>query len=137
MVYLGEHLRPLKTNEPIIVQNPAAQTPDFHNFPDVLFEKNSAQISDGKRISIYETFKKVERNTKLHVHGFADSTGLKNYNIRLSQKRAENVVQELLIMGFKNRNISIKAHGANDFKHENSTENLRALNRRVEIQIVE
>jgi outer membrane protein OmpA-like peptidoglycan-associated protein len=131
MVRLEPQLRPQKIDQTIENQSPA-----FKKFPDVLFLKNSAHISDDERIALYETFKRIDRNTKLVVCGFTDDTGTPQYNRELARRRAENVRQELLIMGFKNANIKAEARGATDFKNDNSTEDLRAQNRRVEIEIV-
>ncbi|HYF03476.1 MAG TPA: OmpA family protein [Patescibacteria group bacterium] len=131
MVYLGPQYRPEKVETPVIVQ-----TRVFDRFPDVRFLKNSAHISDEERLSLYEAFKLTDKNVKLIIRGYTDNSGTERHNLTLSRRRAENVVQELLIMGFKNRNIRLEARGASDFKTDNSTEELQALNRRVEIEII-
>ncbi|MES2766747.1 MAG: OmpA family protein [Bacteroidota bacterium] len=129
-VYLEKNLRPGNSDEIVL------KSPNVQKFPDILFLKNSADISDGERISLYETFKRIDKNAKVIVRGFTDNSATEKYNLALSKRRAESVQQELLIMGFKNKNIKVEPRGATSFKNDNSTEELRAQNRRVEIEII-
>ena len=54
-------------------------------------------------------------NAKIIVTGYADSkTGTAEYNKKLSEKRAEAVVNELVKMGVSRDNIIVKAEGGVD-----------------------
>ena len=54
-------------------------------------------------------------NAKIVVTGYADSkTGTAEYNKKLSEKRAEAVVNELVKMGVSRDNIIVKAEGGVD-----------------------
>lgn len=64
----------------------------------VFFRLNSSQVDDNQQISIYNTTEYIqETGKKLKVIGYADKgTGSDTYNLKLSQKRAKAVVNELI-----------------------------------------
>ena len=101
----------------------------------VNFTFNSTEIKPAD-ISQIESlwFKAKNGKGKVTISGHTDNVGTEEYNQKLSQKRAENIVKILQKMGIKNR-YQITTQGFGEAKPiaENTTEQGRALNRRVEI----
>ena len=73
---------------------------------------------------------------KLEVSGHTDNTGTETYNLELSEKRAESVVEYLLGLGIETERLSAVGYGFYKPLSSNDTEEGRALNRRTEIQIL-
>ncbi len=73
---------------------------------------------------------------KIEVGGHTDNTGSQIANKRLSQKRAEAVMQYLISKGIKAENLSAKGYGFSQPIADNNTSEGRAKNRRVELKIV-
>ena len=80
----------------------------------VFFNINKAKIASKKDLQNVSELAKVakENNSKIVVTGYADSkTGSAEYNQKLSEKRANTVVAELVKMGVDRNNIEIVAAG--------------------------
>lgn len=73
---------------------------------------------------------------QLEIGGHTDSQGDDAYNLQLSEKRAQAVVQWLKNHTTNVSNLSSKGYGETEPVADNSTETGRALNRRVEIKLV-
>ncbi|MEQ8479208.1 MAG: OmpA family protein [Hoeflea sp.] len=69
------------------------------------------------------------------VTGHTDSTGSDQYNLTLSQQRAQSVASYLVSQGNDPRRFYTQGFGESRPVADNSTEAGRAANRRVEIQI--
>ena len=67
--------------------------------------------------------------------GHTDSTGNPNYNLTLSQKRAQSVASYLTDRGVARNRLSAEGRGQNQPVADNATEAGRAQNRRVEIYL--
>ena len=72
---------------------------------------------------------------KFDVEGHTDSIGSAKSNLKLSQKRAEAVVNYLKDHGVKSE-LNAKGYGETKPKVSNRTRAGRAKNRRVEINLV-
>lgn len=70
-------------------------------------------------------------NESVRVIGHADSTGKEDYNLRLSQRRASNVVRYLRGNGVER--LHSEGRGEREPRADNATAEGRALNRRVEL----
>jgi outer membrane protein OmpA-like peptidoglycan-associated protein len=75
--------------------------------------------------------------TKWRIEGHTDSKGLESYNMELSRKRALSVVGYLVNLGVKSNQLDIVPMGESYPIAANDTEEGRAMNRRVEIKIIE
>jgi len=73
--------------------------------------------------------------TVVHVVGHTDSTGADDYNWRLSEQRAENVVAYLEQRGVPYDRLLSEGRGETEPRATNETEAGRQLNRRVEIYV--
>ncbi len=71
---------------------------------------------------------------KLAVRGYTDKTGSKELNLKISQDRAQSVVNYLINKGISKKRLTAKGMGYADPISDNSTAEGRLLNRRVEIQ---
>ena len=71
----------------------------------------------------------------IQITGFTDSVGLDAYNLKLSKKRAQSVLEYLVARGIPNKNIRIMGYGEAKPVASNGTEEGRKLNRRTECLI--
>lgn len=78
---------------------------------------------------------KEYNKTTIAVSGYTDNVGRDDYNLKLSQDRASSVAQYLISRGVDGGRLSAVGYGKADPIVDNSTENGRAQNRRVEIKI--
>ncbi|GEM_PF-1626041 len=74
-------------------------------------------------------------NTQVEIAGYTDSIGSYDYNIGLSERRAQSVHDYLVSKGVNDANISAKGFGPDDPVATNDTDIGRAKNRRVELHI--
>ena len=82
-------------------------------------------------------FCKANEGYEIRIVGYSDNTLSTSKNFRLSQSRAENVVNYLLSKGLSRRLILSTGRGATNPLARNDTEQGRRKNRRVEILVVE
>ncbi len=74
-------------------------------------------------------------DTDIEIQGHTDNVGTENYNEGLSEKRASVVSNYLLSKGVNKSRLNPKGYGETAPKYENTTENGRTQNRRVEFLI--
>ena len=73
----------------------------------------------------------------IYVHGYTDNMGTKEYNLKLSGRRARAVRDSLVQAGIDRSLISTKGFGKSDPRVRGNGPKARAANRRVEIGIVD
>lgn len=76
------------------------------------------------------------QDTRLRVTGHTDSTGSRDYNYDLSNRRATSVANYLASTGIDQNRLISQGMGPDEPIASNDTESGRAMNRRVELQIV-
>ena len=76
-------------------------------------------------------------NIRTEVEGHTDSIGSEVYNQALSQRRADSVADYLVDHGVSSGRLEAKGFGESNPIADNSTEDGRAQNRRVELKPVE
>jgi outer membrane protein OmpA-like peptidoglycan-associated protein len=107
------------------------------NMSDVLFDtgkytlKTSTQISLAKVAGILEAYPGL----KVQVEGYTDSVGGDDYNQKLSENRANAVMNFLVSQGVNQANITAQGYGKADPVADNSTAAGRAQNRRVNLVV--
>jgi len=69
------------------------------------------------------------------IEGHTDSRGADDYNVQLSIKRVQKIRQLMLDMGVPDDRISVVGYGEEMKKHDNTTEDGRLKNRRVDFTI--
>lgn len=70
------------------------------------------------------------------VEGHTDSAGPEDYNLKLSQKRAESVTNYLVANGIDKTRFTTKWYGELQPREDNTTSEGKRKNRRVELAIV-
>ncbi len=73
---------------------------------------------------------------KMEIAGHTDSKGDKKYNLLLSQKRAESVMEYLLKKGIDKLRLTAKGYGDTQPVAPNDTEENQAKNRRTEVKVL-
>jgi OmpA-OmpF porin, OOP family len=71
----------------------------------------------------------------IEVRGYTDSRGSPAYNLKLSQRRAESVMEYLQSHGVANH-MTAKGYGKEDPIADNKTQEGQLANRRVTLHIV-
>jgi outer membrane protein OmpA-like peptidoglycan-associated protein len=74
--------------------------------------------------------------TNIFISGHTDNQGGKDYNLKLSNERAEAVVKYLISKGIQKSRLSHKGYGDSKPKASNSSTSGRQQNRRVEFRIL-
>ncbi len=108
----------------------------------VLFEFDSSQLRPQAMDSLDQVASVIRdpqyrMPSRIIVHGHTDNVGQYDYNIRLSQARAEAVRSYLISRGISASILEARGWGPDRPVASNATETDRALNRRVEIQIIQ
>lgn len=107
--------------------------------PTAFFELNSAEIKEINVKAIEVTASRIQERRKdvksIVITGFTDSTGSREYNQRLSERRAASVRDFLVSRGISEGKMSVRGMGELQPVADNNTEEGRAANRRVEINV--
>jgi Outer membrane protein and related peptidoglycan-associated (lipo)proteins len=104
---------------------------------EILFTINSSELSGEAQTTLAElnrVLKKYPENI-IVVEGYTDNTGTDALNLSLSEKRAKAVYDYLLGTGLTTYRISYKGFGKANPIADNSTEDGRKKNRRVNLNI--
>jgi outer membrane protein OmpA-like peptidoglycan-associated protein len=107
------------------------------NLQIINFSTGSNKIPDENK-AILDKAAALMKNTKdakLTVAGYTDSTGNAESNKTLSQKRAQAVVDYLASQGVAAAQLTAVGHGADNPVADNTTEEGRFKNRRIEFSI--
>lgn len=72
---------------------------------------------------------------RFDIEGHTDSVGNANFNVRLSERRAQSVFDYLVNKGLNSSRFTAKGYGANSPIADNSTSKGRAENRRIEFKL--
>jgi len=103
------------------------------------FKYNSAELTlNAKEVldGVAENLISYPQKNDIEVQGHTSSEGSASYNMKLSQRRAQSVVDYLKMKGVTNRLIA-KGYGKTQPIADNRTEEGRAENRRVELIWIE
>lgn len=101
---------------------------------EVTFDFDSAGIKPSFTDSLLKVADVMQKyDSEGTVVGHTDSTGAQDYNQRLSERRAQSVVDYLVSQGVYRSNLRAIGKGETEPRDSNATEAGRALNRRVEI----
>jgi len=113
---------------------PPAPKPDY-NFSNIQFEFNSSVLKTDAYPLLDQaaTAMKADPSAKFNLNGYASIEGTEEYNLTLSQDRANSVKTYLVNSGVSSSQLTAKGFGTTNPVGDNSTEAGRILNRRVEI----
>ncbi|MDV8153855.1 OmpA family protein [Acinetobacter pittii] len=103
----------------------------------LLFDFNNAQLKqshEAELVRLANQLNKYDLN-KLKIVGHTDDVGDATYNQKLSEERAQSVANLFLTRGFKKENIYVIGRGSTQPYVPNTTNENRAINRRVAIVV--
>lgn len=123
---ISEALIPLKKEVTITIDN-------------LTFEYNSAEVTDSAAaiLDIAALFLQKNEGVTVEIAAHTDDVGSPEFNLDLSNQRAEAVVEALVERGASRERLAAKGYGESDPIADNSTEEGQAQNRRVEFRILE
>jgi outer membrane protein OmpA-like peptidoglycan-associated protein len=107
---------------------------------EIPFEVDSHVLKDESHapLSVLANFVRDRDDYKLiEVHGHSDERGSEAYNVQLSQRRAESVIDYLVGVGVERSRLRAKGFGSSRPAVHGSGESAWSRNRRVEFVIVE
>lgn len=106
----------------------------------ILFATNSDRLKSSEN-SIMDTvvvfMKENPDVTKLEVSAHTDNVGSDTYNLNLSKRRANTVVNYLVNHGVERKRLSPVGYGESKPLNKNADKEQREINRRVEFMILE
>jgi OOP family OmpA-OmpF porin len=123
------------TPQPAAAPAPApAPQPDY-NFTNIQFEFNSGVLKTSSYPALDHAAAqmKMDPSAKFMLKGYASAEGTAAHNMELSVDRANAVKAYLINSGVSADNITAQGYGESNPVADNTTEDGRILNRRVEI----
>ncbi len=104
---------------------------------NILFDFDKSSLSDEAKTNLNKlvTVLNTYPDTDIEVQGHTDDQGSESYNKSLSQRRAGTVSSYLRTKGIAGSRINIKGFGETVPKYDNTSEDGRSQNRRVEFLI--
>jgi NitT/TauT family transport system substrate-binding protein len=120
-----EYKAPARGAEPIGTQHKS-----------IYFDPNSARMSLDSRAIVDDvaSFMRAYENTVVDIEGNTDSTGSRDYNVKLSWDRAAAVKEYLVSKGFPAARMRTKGNGPDAPIDNNATPEGREKNRRTDIK---
>jgi len=106
---------------------------------EIIFDTNKSTLSDGAQsrlAGLAADLKADNQNVYLEIQGHTDATGSAQYNRQLGLQRAKSVRRHLHAQGVALGRMATISYGEDAPAEPNSTPDGRALNRRVEIVVL-
>ena len=116
-----------------------AEIGDRFRLNQIYFEFNSSELLTMSYIQLDSLYNILDQkpSVRIEIRGHTDNIGNEGYNKKLSVERAASVYNYLIEKGIPKTRMKYRGFGPNIPVADNSTEQGRELNRRVEIFIVE
>ena len=105
---------------------------------NIYFDFDKSDLQQGSFVELNRVVKFLNDNpnVKIEISAHTDSKGSDDYNLTLSQKRAESVVEFLAVAGIDPGRLIAKGYGESVPIGDNSTDEGAAKNRRVEMKVL-
>jgi outer membrane protein OmpA-like peptidoglycan-associated protein len=105
---------------------------------DILFESNSDHLDEISYIELARVINLMHENPTLRVEvaAYTDDIGSAQYNLMLSQRRAQSVANFMAEQKVDKERFEIKGYGESDPVVPNDSDENRAKNRRVVLKIL-
>lgn len=106
---------------------------------NLLFDTDSFTLKENsiQELQLLFDFLKVNNKLKISIEGHTDNQGSYNKNKKLSENRANSVVNYLINKGIEGKRLTYKGYGSSKPIASNNNKYDRQLNRRTEIKIIE
>ncbi|HEX5412301.1 MAG TPA: OmpA family protein [Terriglobia bacterium] len=101
------------------------------------FDKSTLRPEDREVLSRIAGILSTLKGYQISVYGYTDDVGTKDYNLKLSERRAQSVYDYLSHNGLDPTIMTTKGFGEADPLVAGDSEEARSTNRRVEIGIVD
>ncbi|HTF80171.1 MAG TPA: OmpA family protein, partial [Cytophagales bacterium] len=126
------------------LQGSDVKTEEKYVLKQVKFETMSAILKKDALAELERLYQFLDnnKNVRIEIEGHTDSKGTEEYNLDLSQRRAEAIVQYLIAKGMEERRMTSKGFGEsmplvpNENADGSDNPENRALNRRTEFKII-
>jgi OmpA-OmpF porin, OOP family len=130
----------LKDYEPIILDVDLEKATEGTTavLQNIFFDVDKYDLKDKSITELRKILRFLKENPslKVEVSGHTDNVGSEAYNIQLSAKRAQSVYNYLVENGIEASRLSIKGYGASRPIADNSSEDGRQQNRRIEFKLL-
>ncbi len=116
---------------------PPAKGTKIAEIPGPNFDFNKATLTPAGRAKVDEASKILKDNPSIHVEvgGHTDSIGSDAYNMKLAERRAQTVADQLEKDGISASRLTVRGYGKTKPIADNKTAEGRARNRRVELVV--
>lgn len=127
--------KPVKTEK---LEIKPIEVGEAYRINNINFATNSFEITPEITLVLNEflTFLKENPTVKIAIHGHTDNVGDTKENLVLSQNRAKEVYNYLILEDIEPKRLSYKGFGSSKPIDNNKTEEGRAKNRRTEFVVV-
>ncbi len=105
----------------------------------ILFDFDQDTLTDDALMQLEDVYLLLKKNRSMYmeISGHTDVVGPDGYNLNLSKRRAQRVINHLTNKGIDSSRLQLTFFGKQQPATENETEEGRHQNRRVEFQILE
>lgn len=109
----------------------------WFSFDRLDFETGSATLkpTSAEQLKNIAEIMKAYPKAALKIGGYTDNVGNADANLKLSQKRAENTMQELVKLGVDAKRLEAQGYGEKHPVADNATEEGRQKNRRIDLRV--
>lgn len=103
----------------------------------ILFDFDSAELRASAQANLRDLAESLQdfEGSEVLIVGHTDSQGSEDYNLRLSERRANSATEYLIEQGIRPSRVSTQGKGETEPVASNDTEDGRQQNRRVEVAI--
>ena len=111
----------------------------WFNFDRLLFETGSARLTpeSTEQLRNVAEILKAYPKVKVKIGGYTDNTGDPDANLKLSQDRATNVMNQLIVLGVAADRLSAEGYGQQYPVADNATDAGRQQNRRIAMRVTD
>lgn len=119
------YLEPIRSGASILLNN-------------LFFESGKADLLDASLVELRKVGRLLRLNPgmKIEISAHTDNVGTDSDNQILSQRRAQSVVDNLIRQGIGKARMSAKGYGEGRPLNDNSSEEKRSINRRIEFKVL-
>ena len=116
-----------------------ATSETWFSFDRLQFENDSTTLTpaSNEQLRNIAEILKAYPNVNVKIGGYTDNVADDAYNMKLSQERATNTMNQIAALGVAPSRMEAEGYGENNPIADNSTPDGRQRNRRVDIRVTE